>query len=640
MQKWLLAALAAIASLAGLPIPDAEAQTTAVCAAQRTVSERINDTISPVTDAVSAAIFYAIPVKDGGETATGHIRVSDTEAAEGDVIGLTVGGRSTTFELDRDGSTCESFVPVRMADTSAETAAALAEAIELQLRGDNVQARPDGPVITVAAPSADEPELFARADGLYFQAFDDGATGIPLIVIWLFFGATFFTLKMRFVNLRAFAQSIRIATGKYDDPDDPGEVTHFQALTAALSGTVGLGNIAGVALAISIGGPGATFWMILVGLFGMTSKFTECTLGLKYRRIDEDGVVSGGPMYYLSRGLEKRGLGGLGRVLAVIFAVLCIGAAFGAGNMFQVNQSSSQFMDVMVPVLFGENSFMAGKPWIIGLLYAVCVGLVILGGIRSITRVTERLVPLMAFIYVTAALVIIFGNLEELPRAFGAIFSGAFSPEGVAGGFIGVLVQGMRRGTFSNEAGVGSAAIAHSAAKTNEPVAEGLVALLEPFIDTVVICTITALVIIITGTHETSTGVDGITLTSSAFETVIDWFPIVLSLAVLLFAFSTSITWYYYGERAFLYLVGTDRRNAELAFKFAFLAVLVAGSAMQLTSVMDFADAMLLAMAFPNMLGLYIMSGEVKGMLDDYLGRIRSGALKPYADRAPEPAAE
>jgi len=640
MQKLFLAALAATASLAGFAAPSAEAATTAVCAVQRSVSSRINDTISPVTDTVSAAIFYAIPVKAGGTTATAHIRVSDTDAFEGDVIGITAAGRSVTFELDRDGETCESFVPIRMEETAAATASNLAAAIETEFAAETIDASPDGPVIAVRAPAEHSPELFARADGLYFQAFDDGAIGIPLIVIWLFLGAIFFTLKMRFVNLRAFTQSIRIASGKYDDPNDPGEVTHFQALTAALSGTVGLGNIAGVALAISIGGPGATFWMILVGLFGMTSKFTECTLGLKYRRIDENGIVSGGPMYYLSRGLEKRGLGGLGRVLAVIFAFLCIGAAFGAGNMFQINQSSSQFMDVMVPVLFGENSFMAGKPWIVGLLYAVCVGLVILGGIRSITRVTERLVPLMAFIYVTAALVIILGNLEELPRAFGAIFSGAFAPEGVAGGFIGVLVQGMRRGTFSNEAGVGSAAIAHSAAKTDEPVAEGLVALLEPFVDTVVICTMTALVIIITGSHEASTGVDGITLTSSAFETVIDWFPIVLSLAVLLFAFSTSITWYYYGERAFLYLVGTDRKKAELAFKLAFLIVLVIGSAMQLTSVMDFADAMLLAMAFPNMLGLYIMSGEVKSMLDDYLGRIRSGALKPYAERAPEPAAE
>jgi len=641
MRNMILAGLAAILGWTGLlPAQNALAQTTAVCAVERSVSEQINDTVAPVTDAVSAAIFYAIPVKGGGETATGHIRVSEDDAVEGDVIGLALGDRSVTFELDRDGATCESYVPVDMSGTTEATAAALAQAIETEFRGAEVRARQDGPLIAVTAPSSGAPELFARADGLFFQAFDDGSIGVPLIVIWLFFGAIFFTLKMRFVNLRAFTQSIKIASGKYDDPKDPGEVTHFQALTAALSGTVGLGNIAGVALAISIGGPGATFWMILVGLFGMTSKFTECTLGLKYRQIDADGVVSGGPMYYLSKGLEKRGLGRLGRLLAILFAVLCIGSAFGAGNMFQINQSSSQFMDVMVPALFGENSFMAGKPWIVGLIYAGFVGLVILGGIRSITRVTERLVPLMAFIYVTAALIIIIGHIDQLPSAFGAIFEGAFAPEGVAGGFIGVLVQGMRRGTFSNEAGVGSAAIAHSAAKTKEPVAEGLVALLEPFIDTVVICTMTALVIIITGSHEASTGVDGITLTSSAFETVISWFPIVLSIAVLLFAFSTSITWYYYGERAFLYLVGTDRKKAELAFKVAFLSVVVIGSAMQLTSVMDFADAMLLAMAFPNMIGLYIMSGEVKRMLDDYLGRIRSGVLKPYKERAPEPAAE
>ncbi|RMF11791.1 MAG: alanine:cation symporter family protein, partial [Alphaproteobacteria bacterium] len=413
-----------------------------------------------------------------------------------------------------------------------------------------------------------------------------------------------------------------------------GEVTHFQALTAALSGTVGLGNIAGVAIAISIGGPGATFWMIMAGLFGMSTKFTECTLGVKYRRIDEEGVVSGGPMYYLWLGLKKRGewMGRFGRGLSIFFALLCLGAAFGAGNMFQVNQSTAQFMNVMVPWLFGPDSFMADMPWLVGLAYAILVGMVIIGGIRSIVQVTERLVPLMAFIYVGAALVVIFQHADMLPAAMTAIVTGAFTPLGVAGGFFGVLIQGIRRASFSNEAGVGSAAIAHSAVKTTEPVSEGMVALLEPFVDTVVICTMTAFVIIVTGMYQTAEAADGIALTSDAFATVLPWFPYILSIAVLMFAYSTSITYYYYGERAFLFLIGPDRKWAENAYKVAYLLVLIVGSSMQLTSVMDFADAMLLAMAFPNMVGLYIMAGEVKRDLDLYLAKVKRREIRPYRE--------
>ena len=466
--------------------------------------------------------------------------------------------------------------------------------------------------------------------------------GIPFIVIWLLVGAIFFTLRMGFINLRGFRQALRIVSGRYDNPKDPGEVTHFQALTAALSGTVGLGNIAGVAIAISIGGPGATLWMILAGLFGMTSKFTECTLGLKYRRIDENGVVSGGPMYYLTRGLADRGMPGLGKVLAIMFAVLCIGGAFGAGNMFQVNQSSAQFLNVMVPLTGGEDSIFAGRGWMFGLVFATLVGLVIIGGIRQITHVTEFLVPIMAAIYLTAASIILFVHVDQIPAAFGAIVMGAINPEAGVGGLIGVMVQGLRRAAFSNEAGVGSAAIAHAAAKTKEPVAEGLVALLEPFVDTVVICTMTALVIIITGMHTTAGASDGIALTSAAFQSVFNWFPYVLSVAVVLFAFSTSITWFYYGQRSFLFLVGDKpwADHAELVFKSIYLMVLIIGSSMTLTAVMDFADAMILAMGFPNMIGLYIMSGEVKRMLDSYLERVRSGEIKPYRSQLAEQAAE
>jgi len=479
-----------------------------------------------------------------------------------------------------------------------------------------------------------------RIEKIVFFTFQDifsWAPPIPFIVIWLLGAGIFFSFYMGFPNIRGFMQSLRIVRGTYDDPKDPGEVTHFQALTAAVSGTVGLGNIAGVAIAISIGGAGATFWMILAGLFGMTTKFVECTLGLKYREIDENGVVSGGPMHYLSKGLENRGLPNLGKILAVVAAVFCIGGAYGAGAMFQVNQSATQFINEASALTGGTESFFYGKGWLFGSAFAAVVALVIIGGIKKITHVTEFLVPIMAFVYISASMVIIFGNFSEVPAAFGQIISGAFSPEGVQGGFIGVLIQGLRRATFSNEAGLGSASIAHSAAKTKEPVAEGLVALLEPFIDTVVICTITALVIILTGSIDPAASgtAAGIALTSKAFGTVNYWFPYVLTVAVVLFAFSTSITWFYYGQRSFLWLVG-DKPNADLAFKISYLGALVVGSAMQLGPVMGMADSLLLAMAFPNIVGLILLRKEVKAMLTDYFARVKSGAIKPYvADKQP-----
>ena len=457
----------------------------------------------------------------------------------------------------------------------------------------------------------------------------EGAPGIPFIVVWLFGSAIFFSYYMGFINFKGFKQSIKIVKGTYDNPNDPGEVTHFQGLTAAVSGTVGLGNIAGVAIAISIGGPGATFWMILCGLFGMTNKFVECTLGVKYRKIDANGVVSGGPMYYLSQGLANRGLPNLGKILAVLAALLCIGGAFGAGAMFQINQSSTQFTNVIAGLTGGESSIFYDRGWLFGIVFAFTVGLVIIGGIRKITHVTERLVPMMAFLYISSALVVIFANFESIPSAFGQIFNGAFTGEGVAGGIIGVLIQGLRRASFSNEAGLGSASIAHAAAKTKEPVAEGLVALLEPFIDTVVICTITALVIIITGSVDPSASgtAQGIALTSKAFATVSSWFPYLLTIAVVMFAFSTSITWFYYGQRSFLYLVG-DNATADMAFKLSYLLTLVIGSAMALGPVMDIADSLLLAMGIPNILGLFLLRKEVRAMLTSYFERIRSGEIK------------
>ena len=377
-------------------------------------------------------------------------------------------------------------------------------------------------------------------DPIKFFGFDIGAD-VPIVVVWLVFGAIYFTFKMKFINFRGFRHAVDLIRGNYDDPMDKGEVSHFQALTTALSATVGLGNIAGVAIAISIGGPGATFWMIVAGFLGMSAKFVECTLGVKYRKIDINGEVSGGPMYYLRDGLAKYGMGNLGKLLAVLFAVLCVGGSFGGGNMFQANQAYAQ--------LSGQFPLLAGNGPLFGFILAILVGAVIIGGIKSIANVTEKIVPFMAALYVGTAILIIGMNITEIGSVFVMIFNGAFASDAAFGGIIGVLIQGFRRAAFSNEAGVGSASIAHSAAKTNEPVSEGIVALLEPFIDTVVICTMTAIVLIITGFHNVE-GVEGAQMTSQAFGSVFSWFPYLLVFAIFLFAFSTMISWSYYGLKS------------------------------------------------------------------------------------------
>ncbi len=458
-----------------------------------------------------------------------------------------------------------------------------------------------------------------------------GKNPIPFIVVWLIFAAALFTLFFRFINIRGVRHAMELVRGKFYDPSAPGEVTHFQALSTALSGTVGLGNIAGVAVAVSIGGPGATFWMVLAGFLGMSSKFVECTLGVKYRNINADGTVSGGPMYYLSKGLAERGpgLAMLGKVLAVMFAILCIGGSIGGGNIFQANQSFTQ----LVNITGGDSSWLADKGWLYGMVVAFLVGLVIIGGIKGIARVTSKIVPFMGIIYVIAGLVIIMVNYSAIPSAFGSIISGAFSPEGVTGGFVGVLIQGFRRAAFSNEAGVGSAAIAHSAVKTREPITEGLVALYEPFVDTVVVCTITALVIIITGSYDSSGTIGGVELTSAAFGSSISWFPWVLTLAVLLFAFSTLISWSYYGLKAWTYLFG-ESRLMDLMYKSIFLIFIIIGSTMQLGAVVDFSDAMILAMAFPNIVGLYFLLPVVQRELNSYWKRYKSGQLVQAKDIA------
>ena len=454
-------------------------------------------------------------------------------------------------------------------------------------------------------------------------------TKIPFIVIWLIIGAIIFTVMMKFVSIRGFKHAIQLVQGKYDDPDDPGEVSHFQALTTALSATVGLGNIAGVAIAISIGGPGATFWMIVAGLLGMSSKFTECTLGVKYRKIDKDGVVSGGPMYYLRDGLKKKGMKWLGVVLAGMFALLVIGGSLGGGNMFQANQAFSQ-LSYLVPDI-GEYG-----AWF-GIILAILVGTVIIGGIKSIAKVTDKIVPIMAAIYVGTALIIIFMNIQHTGEAFRLIWDGAFAADAIKGGIIGVLIVGFQRAAFSNEAGVGSAAIAHAAVKTERPVTEGFVALLEPFVDTVVICTMTALVLIFTGTYENPAGLEGTQLTSMAFESVFSWFPYLLVVAIFLFAFSTMISWSYYGLKGFDYLFGNiflkafgNKNVSKYTYFVIFLSFIVVGASSNLGSVIDFSDMMILAMGFPNILGLLILAPEVRDDLVDYWQKLKAGEIKKF----------
>jgi AGCS family alanine or glycine:cation symporter len=454
---------------------------------------------------------------------------------------------------------------------------------------------------------------------------------IPLVVFWLILGATTFTIYFKFINITGFKHSLQLVAGKYDNPKDKGEVSHFQALTTALSATVGLGNIAGVAIAITLGGPGATFWMILAGFLGMTSKFLECTLGLKYRKIDENGEVSGGPMYYLRDGLKKYKLGGLGKFLAILFALLVIGGSFGGGNMFQANQSFAQ-VKMMIPSLAPYGAYF-------GIIMAILVGIVVIGGIKSIAKVTDKIVPFMAALYITAALVIIFMNYSKIDDAILLIWNGALKAEAIKGGIIGVMIVGFQRAAFSNEAGIGSASIAHSAAKTPYPISEGLVALLEPFIDTVVICTMTAFVIIITGYYqpEIAMGHSGSQLTSMAFQSAFPWFPWVLMLAIFLFAFSTMISWSYYGLNGFRFLfekpllkIFKTKRAVKNTYYVFFLTFIVIGSASNLGAVMDFSDMMIFSMAFPNVLGLIILAPEVKRDLNDYLKKLKNGEIKKY----------
>lgn len=502
-------------------------------------------------------------------------------------------------------------------------------------------------------------------EGLVLSTVPIAGYDVPFVVILLVGGATFFTFVFKFPNIVKFPLAINTVRGKYDDiegghhaeekvavnivdgdlPDTirdeskEGEVSHFQALATAVSGTVGLGNIAGVAVAIALGGPGATFWMIVCGLIGMSTKFVECTLGVKYRDVDEEGTVYGGPMYYLSKGLKERGFAPIGKVLAGLFAILCIGASFGGGNAFQSNQATVQLTS-MLGLEGGSMGF------IIGIILAILVGIVIIGGIKRIASITEKIVPFMAGIYVLAALIIIFANFSDIGTAFGLIFKGAFTPMAGLGGLVGVLIVGFQRAAFSNEAGAGSAAIAHSAVKTKYPASEGVVALLEPFIDTVVICTMTALVIIFfnidggnmqsvfqygaAGESSSSvllnadgSSIGGVDLTSMAFDSVIPGFSYVLTIAIVLFAFSTMISWSYYGLQSWKYLFGKGK-TADTVYKVLFLVFIVIGAAATLDAVIKFSDAMILALVFPNMIGLFFLFPKVREEMSKYLSAIRS----------------
>ena len=566
---------------------------------------------------------------------------------------------------------------------------------------------------------------------------------LPLVIVVLVGGAIFFTLRFNFINFIGFRHAIEVTLGRYDNPDDPGEVSHFQALSSALSATVGLGNIAGVAVAVTAGGPGAIFWMMMAAVFGMTSKFAECTLGQMYRKTDVHGAVQGGPMVYLRDGLAELGYPTLGRYLSVIFAILCIGGSFGGGNMFQANQSF-EAMGQMLPWLQGQRAkgevvLMAEQPvafraaaddvqltfgrdpqdedalvfvpslaqgttlwevtpdqWVqtpgqgwtlnlpvvaskpgtafnaqenkrflgmnlkaegtqvfapvagvrplqalapaggvahkgfwFGLLLVVLVGVVIVGGIKSIGKVAEKIVPIMCSIYLLAALWIILANVSMLDDALAVIWHEAFDPRAGLGGLLGVFVQGVRRAAFSSEAGVGSAAIAHSAAKTDEPVREGIVALLEPFIDTIVVCFMTGMVIVITGVYinpETSS-LDGVSLTSAAFGSTISWFPYLLSVTVFMFAYSTMISWSYYGERCWTFLFGPEQ---SMIYRAIFLLFIVIGCVSSLENVIGFSDLMILSMAFPNIVGVVMLSGKIREALESYWSRYKNGEFKRY----------
>jgi AGCS family alanine or glycine:cation symporter len=625
---------------------------------EKGIDEKIDDAFGWATGDYVSGVFYQIPFGSVEDDMTIELDVFDRlailDADDPDAIPTYNSDNGIQYELVQDSLRVSSIsLPGQQV------------AEELKFKAPNNKIIVNGGIFKIAKADVsfgDKVEVTAYAP----------FTRIYWVLFPLILGALFFTIYFKFINFSGIWRAIQVVRGKYEDIEkhgaemlygedgiangvdinkidsiedhidevsdeitidgdikdtirdesSEGEVTHFQALTAALSATVGLGNIAGVAIAVSVGGAGATFWMIIAGFLGMASKFVECTLGVKYRDVGPDGTIYGGPMYYLTKGLKSMGLAGLGKVLAVVFAIMCIGGSFGGGNMFQANQAAQMVENITG----GTDSFMYGYRWVFGLLMAIFVGIVIIGGIKSIAKVTDKIVPFMVVTYVGAAIWVIIARYDMIGDAFMQIIDGAFSPEGVAGGAIGVLVQGFRRAAFSNEAGVGSASIAHSAVRTKYPASEGLVALLEPFIDTVVVCTMTAVVLIITGNvNPENAGLadaDAILLTSDAFASVISWFPYVLTLAVVLFAFSTMISWSYYGYQAWAYLFGRTTRT-EYTYKILFCIFVVIGSAASLGNVIGFSDAMIFSMMVPNMIGIVLLAPKVKKEMTKYMNAIK-----------------
>ena len=462
--------------------------------------------------------------------------------------------------------------------------------------------------------------IFGLFVGYLFAVLFYKILGFPLIVLILLVGSITFTFYFRFINVRGFTHAIDIIKGKYDNPKDDGQISHFQALTSALSATIGLGNIAGVAVAVSLGGPGAVFWMILIAFFSMSAKFVSCTLGQLYRQVNPDGSIDGGPMYYLEKGLGELGMGTLGKVLGILYAIFIIGGAFGGGNMFQANQSYA-----LVGSLTGISSLTYG------IILAILVGAVIIGGIERIGQTTEKIVPTMVVLYVGASLFVILTNLDKLGGVVASIMSEAFSPNAIYGGLIGVLVTGIKRAVFSNEGGVGSASIAHSAAKTDEPVREGIVAMVGPFIDTIIVCFMTASVILITKDanplYQVGGGINGVELTSAAFGSVISWFPIILSIVVFLFSYSTMISWYYYGNKGWKYLFGD---TTIPVYQTLYLGCTVLGAIASLGNVMDFSDLMILSCAVPNIIGALFLLPKLRVHLNDYWTRYQAGKFQTF----------
>lgn len=582
------------------------------------ITEIFNSNVQPAVDVLGAVLFWDpfatfglhdpvvyvshidIPLPKWELAEGEELRVKEWLVADGEQV--TNGEKIAILESDSG----EEIIVHATADGNLEHLVKAGVVISRKTEATS----PEG--LMLASVQFKNPQPLLHPNG------DIKTSSIPFIVIWLILGSIFFTFRLKFINIRGFRHSIDLAKGKYDDPDAPGTITHFQAMTTAVSATVGLGNIAGVAVAISLGGAGATFWMFMAGFFGMSLKFAECSMGVKYRAIDADGRIFGGPMNYLRYGLEKRNFKKLGKFLAVLFAVLGVGASFGGGNMLQSNQAF-KIMSQQIPFLQGQGFWF-------GIGFAVLVGIVIIGGIKSIAKVTEKVVPFMAILYIVGCLVVIGGNVSHIGGAFTSIFEGAFSADALRGGFIGVLIVGLQRAAFSNEAGVGSAAIAHSASKTNHPIADGFSSLIEPLIDTMIVCTMTALVLIFTGMDKIGGGMGGVELTSDAFGSVVSWFPIVLAIAVLLFAFSTMVSWSYYGMRSWSYLFGRSKKT-EMVYKIMYLFFVVLGASVSLGAVLSFADMMILAMSFPNIIGLYILSPEINADMKIYWEKLKQGKL-------------